>query len=168
MTIFDKLKHAFQPVGEAVHGFDPEHVAHIFEEELVKPVKRKLPDHLSFGDVKEVLEVAKPDAIDVDIFASFGVEVGIEFEIKFGMGITIERPTDKIGAIEGIIESPPETVHQLCDHLWGLVPSEVRVYEELAASIGEQGMIRWNGEDVMTRVVEYITDRGWMEKRLRP
>ena len=172
MSIFNKIAHAFKPVGHAIEEFNPEHAAkaieEALEEALVKPVKAKLPDHLSFGDVQEILTVAKPDYIDVDVFVGFGVEIGIEFEIKFGMGITIADPVGKIEAIENIIEHPPATVHQLCDHLWSLAPDEVRVYEELAASIGEQGMLRWSGEGVMTRVVEYITDRGWMEHRLRP
>ena len=59
-------------------------------------------------------------------------------------------------------------VHQLCDALWGIVPSEVRVYERLQAVVGEQGQIRWYGENVMQRVVKYIGHRGWLEKRLRP
>ena len=135
---------------------------------MEKPVKAKLPGHLSLGEAAKIIEIAKPDAIDVDIFVGFGVELGVELELEFDLGVTWEDPVSKIGGIVQMVESPPETVHQLCDRLWGIVPSEVRVYERLQAVVGEQGQVRWYGPDVMERVTAYIGYRGWLEKRLRP
>ena len=152
----------------AINDFNPDHVAHAILEELEKPVKSRLPGHLSLGEAADIISIAKPDAIDVDIFVGFGVELGVELELEFDLGVTWEDPVSKIGGIVQMVESPPETVHQLCDRLWGIVPSEVRVYERLQAVVGEQGQVRWYGPDVMERVTAYIGYRGWLEKRLRP
>ena len=168
MSIFDKIQHAFEPVAHQVQNFNPAHAAQAIREAIEAPVKSRLPGHLSLGEAKDVIEIAQPSAIDVDLFVGFGLELGVELELEFDLGVTWENPVQVIGGIVGLVESPPETVHQLCDRLWTIVPAEVRVYERLQAVIGEQAQVRWYGDDVMQRVVEYIGHRGWLEKRLRP
>ena len=168
MSIFDNIKHAFAPVAHEIHDFNPEHAAQAILHAIENPVKSRLPGHLSLGEASKVIEIAQPSAIDVDIFVGFGVELGVELELEFDLGVTWENPVQVVGGIVEMVENPPETVHQLCDRLWGIVPTEVRVYERLQAVIGEQGQVRWYGNDVMQRLVNYITYRGWMEKKLRP
>lgn len=170
MSIFTQIAQAFHPVQKAVekagHPFNPQHVADLLKEAIEAPVKSRLPGHLSLREVEDVVSVARPDAIDVDVFVGFGLELGVELELEFDMGVTWEDPVSKIENIVKLVEDPPATVHQLCDRLWGIVPSEVRVYERLQAVVGEQGQVRWYGDDVMQRVVSYIGHRGWLEKRL--
>ena len=168
MSIFDKIKHAFEPVEHAVEHFSPDHAAQAILDAIEEPVKKRLPGHLSLHEVKDVVEVAKPDAIDVDLFVGFGVELGVELDMEFDLGVTWEDPVSKIENIVDMVENPPATVHQLCDKLWGVVPSEVRVYERLQAVVGEQAQVRWYGPDVMERLVAYIGHRGWLDKKLRP
>lgn len=168
MSLFDNIKHAFQPVAKEIEHFNPQHAADAIRQAIISPVRNKLPGHLSLHEVEDVVNIACPDAIDVDLFVGFGVDLGVELQLEFDMGITWEDPISKVGNIVKLVESPPETVHQLCDRLWGIVPSEVRVYEKLQAVVGEQGQVRWYGEDVMQRVVNYIGHRGWLEKKLRP
>ena len=168
MSIFDKIAHAFQPVADEIKHFDPKHVAQTIVEAIEAPVRDKIPGHLSLGEAAQVVAIAQPSAIDVDLFVGFGVELGIELELEFDLGVTWENPADVIGSIVDIIEHPPETVHQLCDKLWGVKPSEIRVYERAQAVVGEQVQVRWYGDDVMERLVEYLGQRGWLEKKLRP
>ena len=168
MNIFNQIKHAFQPVAHEIEHFNPEHAAQAILNAIENPIKSKLPGHLSLGEAAKVVEIAKPDAIDVDLFVGFGVDLGVELNMEFDLGVTWEDPVSKIGNIVDMVENPPETVHQLCDKLWGVVPSEVRVYERLQAVIGEQGQVRWYGPDVMERVTAYIGYRGWLDKKLRP
>lgn len=168
MSIFDKLKHAFEPVAHAVPHFDAASVAREIENAIEKPIKAKLPGHISLHEVKDIVNIARPDAIDVDLFVGFGLELGVELELEFDMGVTWEDPVSVVEGIVELVESPPHTVHQLCDRLWGIVPAEVRIYERLQAVVGEQGQVRWYGPDVMERVVTYIGHRGWLDKSLRP
>ena len=168
MSVFDKIKHAFQPIAHEIEHFNPDHVAEALKEAIEQPVRKKLPGHLSLGQAADIISIAKPDAIDVDVFVGFGLELGVELELEFDMGVTWEKPDQVVGGIVHLVEDPPHTVHQLCDRLWGIVPAEVRVYERLQAVVGEQGQVRWYGDDVMERVVSYISHRGWMEKSLRP
>ena len=147
MSIFDSIKHAFQPVAREIKDFNPAHVVQGIQQAIENPIRSRIPGHLSISDAVETVRIAEPDAIDVDLFAGFGVELGVELDMEFDMGITIENPVEKISALEAIIETPPETVHQLCDHLWGLVPSEVRVYEKNAGGRGGAGAgaLVWRG-----------------------
>ena len=168
MSVFDKIKHAFEPVAHEVSSFNPQHAADAIREAIEQPVKSRLPGHLSLGEAKKVIEIAQPSAIDVDLFVGFGLELGVELELEFDLGVTWENPVQVVSSIAGLVEQPPETVHQLCDRLWGVVPAEVRVYERLQAVVGEQAQVRWYGDDVMERLVAYIGYRGWLEKRLRP
>ena len=168
MSIFNKIKHAFAPVAREIHDFNPDHVADAIKNAIEQPVRSRLPGHLSLGEAAKIISIAQPDAIDVDLFVGFGLELGVELELEFDLGVTWENPVQIISSIEHMVESPPETVHQLCDRLWQMVPAEVRVYEKLQAVIGEQAQVRWYGNNVMGRVVKYITYRGWLEKRLRP
>ena len=168
MSFLDQIRHAFHPVEQAVSNFNADHVAQAILQELEKPVKERLPGHLSIGEAAKVIAIAKPDAIDVDLFVGFGLELGIELELEFDIGVTWENPAGIVTSLVELIETPPETVHQLCDRLWGIVPAEVRMYERLQAVIGEQAQIRWYGPDVMERVTAYIGYRGWLDKKLRP
>lgn len=172
MSIFDRIAHAFKPVEKVVHQageqFNPHHVADAIRQAIEEPVKKRLPGHLSLHEVKDVVNLARPDAIDVDIFVGFGLSLGVELELEFDLGVTWEDPVAKIDAIVDMVENPPETVHQLLDRLWSITPSEIRVYQRLQAVVGEQGMIRWYGDKVEERVVQYIGHRGWLEKKLRP
>ena len=168
MSFLDKIKHAFEPVSHEIQNFNPDHVAHAILEEIENPIRAKLPGHLSLGEAAKVIEIAKPSAIDVDIFVGFGLELGVELELEFDLGVTWENPDQVIGGIIQMVENPPETVHQLCDRLWSIVPSEVRLYERLQTVVGEQVQVRWYGEDVMERLTAYIGYRGWLEKKLRP
>ena len=168
MSIFDKIKHAFQPVADEIQHFNPEHVAQTIVEAIEEPIKSKIPNHLSLGEAAKIVEIAQPSAIDVDLFVGFGVELGVELELEFDLGVTWEDPVQVIGGIVDLIEHPPETVHQLCDRLWSVKPSEVRIYERAQAVVGEQVQVRWYGDDVMERLVAYIGYKGWLEKRLRP
>ena len=168
MSFLDQIKHAFHPVEQAVHNFNPDHVAQAILDEIERPIKDKLPNHLSLGEAIKVIEIAKPDAIDIDLFVGFGVEIGVELELEFDIGVTWEDPVSVVGDLVQIVENPPETVHQLCDRLWTIVPSEIRVYERMQAVLGEQAQLRWYGPDVMERVTAYIGYRGWLDKKLRP
>ena len=168
MSIFDKIKEAFHPVEQAVHGFSAEAVAKELADAIEKPIRDKLPGHLSLHEVVEVVKIAEPSAVECDIFAGFGISLGIELELEFDVGITIEHPAAKIEALVELVENPPETTHQLLDRLWSIAPSEVRVSERLQAIIGEQVAVKWYGDDVLERVVQYIAAKGWLEKRLRP
>lgn len=174
MSIFDKLKHAFHPVEQAVQHFSPDQVAHAIEngvkkliEEAQNEAKKALPGHVSVADAVDIIKIAKPDAIDVDLFVGFGLELGVELDLEFDLGVTWEDPIQVVDDLVATIENPPRTVHQLLDRLWHFVPAEIRVYERLQAVIGEQGQIRWNGQDVIQRVAAYCTHKGWMEKKLR-
>ena len=169
---FDDLRHAFEPIA---HQVDPRRIESAIEsgvrqvvDEARNAARRRLPGHISLPDAPDIIKIAKPDAIDVDIFAGFGVDLGVELELEFDMGVTWEQPEKAIGGIVSLIEQPPETVHQLCDRLWAIVPTEVRVYERLQAVVGEQGQVRWFGDKVLERLVAYITHRGWLERRIRP
>ena len=172
MSIFNKIRDAFHPVEQALqsagHELEPGHIAQVLTDAIENPIRQRIPNHLSLGEAAEIISIAQPDAVDLDLFVGFGVELGVELEMEFDIGITIEDPARCVGNIVDLIENPPETVHQLCDKLWGIVPSEVRVYERLQAVVGEQVQVRWTGENVMERVVQYIGKRGWLEKRLRP
>ena len=168
MSIFDKLKHAFAPVEHAVEHFHAGDAAHAIENALINPVRKRIPGHLSFHEAHDAIMVARPDLIKIDVFAGFGIELGVELELEFGMGIAVRDPFKKYEPIRKMIEDPPPTVHNLCDRLWAIVPEEVHVWEELQAVVGEHGEFVWIGEGVMERVVEYIGHRGWLEKRLRP
>ena len=175
MSIFDKLKHAFHPVEQAVEHFSPDEIVHHLEDgvrhivtEMTNDVRNKLPDHHALAQAVEVIEIARPTAIDIDLFAGFGVDLGVELQMEFGMGITVTHPETAVANLIDLANNPPDTVHRLCDKLWGIKPSEVRVYEKLQAVVGEQIMIKWDGDEVLERVVEYIGKRGWLEKKLRP
>ena len=179
MSIFNQISHAFHPVQQVVHDaghtFDPNQISHLIEQgvrqvvnEAAKRAKDKLPGHLSLHESVEYIRLSEPSFIDIDLFAGFGVDVGIELNLEFGMGATFGKPVELIEGIVDIVEHPPVTVHQLCDKLWTVVPKEIRVYEKLQAVVGEQGSVKWDGDDVMERVVKYIGKRGWLEKKLRP
>ena len=128
-----------------------------------------LPGHLSLHEVEEVVNVGRPDAIDVDLFVGLGFDVIVELNLEFSIGVTWENPVDKLADIVSLVENPPATVHELLDRLWGdLQPSEIRVSERLQAIVGEQGCVKWQGDKVEERVVNYIGHRGWLDKKLRP
>ena len=172
MSIFDKFKHdiqqAFHPVEQAVQQFDSHHVAEVLTSAIAEPVRAKLPGHLSLHEAAELVALARPSSIDCDLFVGFGLSLGVELELEFAVGVTWDNPEEVIGGIVGIVENPPERVHGLLDQLWAIKPAEIRVYERLQAVVGEQVQLRWNGDDVMERVVEYIGKRGWLEHKLRP
>ena len=179
MGFFDKLKDAFSGVKhvveEAGHELNPDHVIEVLEQgvestfkKLRSEVLKKLPGHLSLHEAVDIIKATEPSQIDLDVFAGFGVDIGIELNLQFDMGITVNQPAEKIEALVDIIEHPPATVHALCDKLWGIVPDEVRIGEQLQAIVGESGVCKWEGEDVMQRVTEYIGRRGWLEHSLRP
>ena len=168
MSIFDKIKHAFAPVAREIHDFNPQHVVDGIEHAIEAKIRGRLPNHLSLHEAVEVVKIAQPDRIDIDVFVGFGVELGIELDMEFDVGVSIEEPVRVIGAIVDLVENPPETTHQLLDRLWTIIPSEVRVYERLQAIVGEQVQVAWTGEGVMDRVCTYVNRRGWLEKRLRP
>ena len=107
MSVFDKIKHAFEPVGHAVENFDPHHAAETIVHAIEQPVRSKLPGHLSLGEAAKVIEIAQPSAIDVDIFVGFGVELGVELEIEFDLGVTWENPVQVVGGIVQLVEQPP-------------------------------------------------------------
>ena len=172
MSIFTKIEEALHPIQkiaqDAGHTFDPKHLADLLKQAIVQPIKGKIDGHAIVQDVLDTLEVAQPSAIKVDLFASIEVALGIDLSLEFGMGITIEQPVDKIGNLTDLIEHPPATVHQLCDKLWGIVPTEIRMYEKGQAVFGIAVEEDWFGEDVMTHVVQFLDKRGWLEHKLRP
>ena len=172
MSIFNQIAHAFQPVKHVVeqagHEFDPQHVADLLKQAIVTPIKSRIDGHAIIHEVVEGLKLAEPSAVDIDLFASIGVELGVELELEFDMGITVEQPRQHIEALAQIINNPPATVHQLCDRLWGIVPTEVRTYERFQVVFGGQVQERWYGEDVMQRVVNFLDKEGLLEKSLRP
>ena len=168
MSFLSSIRNAFQPIGDEIQHFNPPRAAEAIVHAIEKPIRSKIPGHLSLGEAAKVVEIAQPSAIDVDLFVGFGVELGIELELEFDLGVTWENPAAVIGGIVHLVENPPATVHALCDTLWGVKPSEIRVYERAQAVVGEQVQVRWYGDDVMERLVKYLDQRGWLEKKLRP
>ena len=172
MSIFDKLKHdlehAFHPVTQVAHDFNPSHVADAFEHLFVDKVKKTLPGHVTIAGGKDTIRIAQPSAIAIDVFASIEVALGVDLGLEFGMGIVVRKPLEKLDALIHIEDSPPETVHQLCDQLWSVLPSEIHIYGQVQAVAGVRADISWDEDDVMQHLVEYLGHKGWLEKRLRP
>ena len=172
MSIFNKIADAFKPVQHVVeqagHEFDPHHIADLIQDAILNPVKSRIDGHALIQEAVDSLEVAQPSAVKIDLFASIGVALGVELQLEFDFGITVEQPAQKIAALKDLVEHPPETVHQACDKLWGIVPTEIRMFQKGQAVFGIQVEEDWYGEDVMTHVVQFLDKRGWLEKSLRP
>ena len=172
MSIFDQIHDAFRPVQHVVeqagHEFDPQHVADLIKQAIVNPVRGKIDGHALVQDIVDSLELAQPSAVKIDLFASIEVALGIELSLEFDFGITVEQPAQKIGALKDLIEHPPETVHQACDKLWNIVPTEIRMYQKGQAVFGIAVEEDWFGEDVMQHVTQFLGKRGWLDHKLRP